>query len=133
MDFTIYLVIQNRRGGQNILSIELIEAQEYVDDSGKWKNVANPGRLETEFLNSILGFLYVEDIDRSRALVNESALGGISVSLGTNTDGDAALITSAGFEIVYEHGIDTVYPIVSKLVFPMSTVIPLVTSSSRLS
>lgn len=98
-----YKIILNKaiRPSEKILSIELVEAQEYIEDSGKWQNVANPGRLETEFLNSILGFLYVEDIDRSRELVNQSALGGISVNLGTNADGDAALISSAGFENVW--------------------------------
>jgi outer membrane protein assembly factor BamC len=89
------------RPSENILSIELLEAQEYIKDSGNWTNIDEPGRLETEFLNSILGFLYVEDIDRSRQLVNESALGGISVTLGTNADGEAALITSANFENVW--------------------------------
>jgi outer membrane protein assembly factor BamC len=98
-----YKIILNEaiRPSEKILSIELVEAQEFIDDSGKWVNVINPGRLETEFLNSILGFLYVEDIDRSRQLVNQSALGGISVNLGTNADGEAALITSAGFENVW--------------------------------
>ncbi|MFT5452384.1 MAG: outer membrane protein assembly factor BamC [Enterobacterales bacterium] len=89
------------RPSEKILSVELVEAQEYIEDTGKWRNVENPGRLETEFLNSILGFLYVEDIDKSRELVNQSALGGIAVSLGTNADGDAALISSADFENVW--------------------------------
>jgi len=89
------------RPSEKVLSIELLEAQEYVKDSDTWQKVTEPGRLETEFLNSILGFLYVEDIDRSRQLVNQSALGGISVKLGTNANGDPALITTADYENVW--------------------------------
>lgn len=89
------------RPSEKIITIKLLEAQELVKDSGRWRNVVEPGRLETEFLNSILGFLYVEDIDRSRQLVNQSALGGITVSLATNTDGDPALVSSADYENVW--------------------------------
>jgi len=90
-----------QRPSEKILSVELMEAQEFVDDSKSWRTYTDAGRNETELLNSILGFMYVEDISNSRQLVNQSELGGISVSLGTDKDGNPALTTAANFEHVW--------------------------------
>lgn len=89
------------RATEVILTVELKQAQELVDDTGEWRSFAETGRTQTEFLNSILGFLYVEEIQESRQLVNQSAIGGISVTLGSDKDGNPALITSADMEHVW--------------------------------
>ena len=86
------------RPTENILSVELLAAEELVNETGKWRSQHDTGRSETEMLNSILGFIYVEDITKSRQLVNQSALGGIIVTLGNDAKGNPALITSATFE-----------------------------------
>ncbi len=86
---------------ENTLTVELIESQEKVSKSGEWVTVHDSGRIEKEMLNSFLGFMYVEDITKSRQLVNESGLGGITVKLGVDNDGNPALISTTNFERVW--------------------------------
>lgn len=89
------------RPTENTLSVELLEVEELLAKTGQWQTVADKGRKETELLNSLLGFIYVEDISKSRQLVNQSALGGIIVTLGSDANDNPALITSADFEHVW--------------------------------
>ena len=89
------------RPTEKILFVKIIEAEEFVTASGKWRIKEDAKRIETEFMNSIIGFLYVEDIAQSRQLVNQSALGGITVTLGNDSDNRPALVTSASFEHVW--------------------------------
>jgi len=90
-----------QRPSEKILSVEIVEAQEFVDDTKKWRTFLDTGRDETELLNSILGFMYVEDISKSRERVSQSELGGLTVSLGSDSNGNPALITTASFEHVW--------------------------------
>lgn len=80
------------------LTVELTEAEKLVEKSGNWEQLKESGRNETGFLNSILGYIYVEEISKSRSLVNQSAFGGVTVDLGMNSDGKISLLTDATFE-----------------------------------
>jgi len=90
-----------KRANENLVSVKIIDAQEYLESANRWRTLSDTKRIETEFLNSILGFMYVENITSSRQLVNQSALGGITVSLGTDKDNNPALLTSASFDHVW--------------------------------
>jgi len=89
------------RPNENTLTVEILQAQEFVDEQDEWRDLREPGRNETQLLNSILGFMYVEDISKSRKKVSQSGLGGINVTLGTDSKGNAALITSANYDHVW--------------------------------
>jgi len=91
-------VADSKRTTSKKISIEIVESEEKVSDTGKWQPAALNKRVETEFLNSILGFMYIEDVETSRQLVDDSGLGGITVSLGTDKDGNTALVTSTKFD-----------------------------------
>jgi outer membrane protein assembly factor BamC len=88
------------RPSENIVSVALVEAQEMPEDSN-WRNIMPDRRKETELLNSILGFMHVEDLKRSQALVSQSALSGINITLANDNNGNAVLATAAGFEQVW--------------------------------
>ena len=88
------------RPSENLVSVVVLEAQEKPDD-GDWRNLIPDGRKETELLNSFLGYMHVEDIAQSRERVSQSALGGITLSLGNDNNGNAALISSASFDQVW--------------------------------
>jgi len=88
----------SKRANEIKITVKTLAAQEFVDDTEKWQAIADTSRIETELLNSILGYMYVEDIETSRQNVNQSELGGITVTLGSDKDGNAALVTSAGFD-----------------------------------
>ena len=89
------------RPSENIMTVKLIAAEKLVSDTDSWRPIVDTQRSETEFLNSIIGFLYVEDIAASRLLVNQSAIGGIVVTLGSDSNNKPALVTSANFEHVW--------------------------------
>ena len=89
------------RSNETTIFVKMLDAEEYVDDTSSWRTIKDTQRVETEFLNSILGFMYVEDLQSSRSLVNQSGLGGIIISLGTDNDNNPALITSSNFEHVW--------------------------------
>lgn len=88
----------SRRPTEKRITVKILDAEELVDKTGTWQMVSDTKRHETEFLNSILGFMYVEDIENSRQLVGQSDLGGVTVKLGSDNEGNAALVTSAGFD-----------------------------------
>ncbi len=88
----------SKRPDESKITVKILAAEEFVDDTAKWQSIADTKRIETEFLNSILGYMYVEDIEKSRQNVNQSDLGGITVSLGSDKDGNAALVSSASFD-----------------------------------
>ena len=88
----------SRKADEQELTVELTESEQLIEKSGNWEHLKEAGRNETGFLNSILGFIYVEEIAKSRTLVNQSAFGGITVSLGMNSDGKTSLVTEASFE-----------------------------------
>ncbi len=89
------------RSNESTIFVKMLDAEEFVDDTSSWRTIKDTQRIETEFLNSILGFMYVEDLQSSRTRVNQSGLGGIIISLGTDNDNNPALITSSNFEHVW--------------------------------
>jgi len=80
------------------ITVKTVASEEKLSATGKWQPAVDNKRVETEFLNSILGFMYIEDIETSRQLVDNSGLGGISVSLGTDKEGNSALVTATKFD-----------------------------------
>ena len=90
-------LMEAERPNETRLDIEVVAAEYYTDDEG-WEPYLDANRAGAEFMNQILGFMYVENIQASRDRVSQSALGGITVSLGSDPDGNPALVTSSGFE-----------------------------------
>ncbi len=88
----------SKKTSSKTLTIKTMKSEEKVSATEKWQPIADNNRVETEFLNSILGFMYIEDIETSRQLVDDSEFGGITVSLGTDKDGNSALVTSTKFD-----------------------------------
>ena len=90
-------VLEAERPNETRLDVEVMVAEKFTDDEG-WEPNLEDNRAGAEFLNQILGFMYVENIRQSRERVSQSGLGGITVSLGSDPDGNPALVTSADFE-----------------------------------
>lgn len=89
------------RPNENVINVKLLGGQEFYDEPQVWRDIKDVDRAEAEMLNSILGFMYVDDISSSRQRVAQSALGGITVTLGNDSNGNAALITSAEYDNVW--------------------------------
>jgi len=102
-------VLEAERKTETRIDVEVLAAEIYVDD--QWQSYIDSNRAGASFLNEILGFMYVENLRASRARVTQSALGGISVSMGTDLKGNPALVTSSGFEQTWNR-----VPIAMKLV-----------------
>ncbi|MBT8449092.1 MAG: outer membrane protein assembly factor BamC [Gammaproteobacteria bacterium] len=94
-------VLDSERPNETRLDIEVVAAQNYIQDSG-WESYVDTNRAGAEFMNQILGFMYVQNIKDSRQRVTQSALGGITVNLGIDADGTPALVTSSDFQQTWD-------------------------------
>ncbi len=90
-------VLEADRPNETRLDVDVIAAEKFTDDEG-WEPNFDDNRAGAEFLNQILGYMYVENIRQSRQRVSQSGLGGITVSLGSDPEGNPALVTSSDFE-----------------------------------
>lgn len=90
-------VLDAERPNETRLDVEVLVAERFTDDEG-WEPNMEDSRAGAELLNQILGYMYVENIRQSRERVSQSGLGGITVSLGSDPEGNPALVTSSGFE-----------------------------------
>lgn len=90
-------LLDAERPNETRLDVEVMEAENYTEDEG-WEPYVDANRAGSEFMNQFLGFMYVENIRSSRERVSQSGLGGITVSLGSDPDGNPALVTSSDFE-----------------------------------
>ncbi|NVJ61331.1 MAG: outer membrane protein assembly factor BamC [Gammaproteobacteria bacterium] len=69
-------------------------------DEDKWVKVESSSRVETEFLNELIGFIdYQDRLANARNLAKLKQ--GISMSLGRDVDRNAALIASAEWQTVW--------------------------------
>jgi outer membrane protein assembly factor BamC len=94
-------LLDAERPNETRLDVEVLAAEVYTSDEG-WEPTMDATRAGAEFINQILGFKYVESINESRQRVAQSALGGITVSLGSDPDGNPALVTASAFEQAWD-------------------------------
>ncbi len=90
-------LLDAERPNETRLDVEVMAAENYTDDEG-WEPYVDANRAGSEFMNQFLGFMYVQNIESSRERVSQSGLGGITVSLGSDPEGNPALVTSSDFE-----------------------------------
>ena len=94
-------VLDAERPNETRLDVDVLAAERYTKDEG-WEPKLDDNRAGSEFLNEILGFMYVENIRESRQRVSQSGLAGISVSLGSDLNGNPALVTASSFEQTWD-------------------------------
>ena len=98
--FKVTIAPGNLKGEQN-LTVERIQAQKYNDDSDKWENQPTFWQDSAEMLNLIISSYDVSVSSREQEM-RKQVIAGFKVNLGKDTENNAALVTAAGKEDVWQ-------------------------------
>ncbi|MCW9017353.1 MAG: outer membrane protein assembly factor BamC [Kangiellaceae bacterium] len=98
--FKITITPGNLKGEQS-LTVERIQAQKFDDESDKWENQPTFWQDSAEMLNLIISSYDVSVSTREREM-RKRAIAGFKVKLGKDSENNAALVTAAEKEDVWQ-------------------------------
>lgn len=83
------------------IEVTRLRAQKMDDDTDKWVNIPSFWQDAAEMLNLILANYDQHSLQRTHT-INSRTIAGFKVELATDSEGNAALVTSADKELVWE-------------------------------